>query len=247
MAHTSGPAQQLGLDVDPADVRLVPGPADPYAWRYGLEQEHLFRRQLSKHNVSAYRQICQHLGHAIQAVLHDGQPMRSSTPRDVDSGERSRLPPSRSARSPPSHGCGDGEPGHTTRELSTEHRSALQELETENQSLLARLAVAVSVVEERATEIQRLHVSNDAREQHLRELQATIQQRDVEALRCTQLVAEYGGQGASHDGASPRLGARTANTPGGGGHSATAPDLGQQGIVSSQNNTAVIRSDMVPQ
>lgn len=118
MAHTSGPAQQLGLDVDPADVRLVSGPADPYAWRYGLEQEHLFRRQFSKHNVSAYRQICQHLGHAIQAVLHDGQPVRSSTPRDVDSGERSRLPPSRSARSPPSHGCGDGEPGHTTREVS---------------------------------------------------------------------------------------------------------------------------------
>ncbi|KAK5077416.1 hypothetical protein LTR24_009663 [Lithohypha guttulata] len=191
MAHTSGPAQQLGLDVDPADVRLVPGPADPYAWRYGLEQEHLFRRQLSKHNVSAYRQICQHLGHAIQAVLHDGQPMRSSTPRDVDSGERSKLPPSRSARSPPSHGCGDGEPGHTTRELSTEHPSTLQELETEKQSLTARLEVAMSVAEERNIEIQRLQESNDTTEQHLRELQATIQQRDVEALRCTQLVVEY--------------------------------------------------------
>lgn len=62
MAHISAPAQQLGLDVDPADVRLVPGPTNPYVWRHGLEQEHLFRKQLSKHNVSAYRQICQHLG-----------------------------------------------------------------------------------------------------------------------------------------------------------------------------------------
>ncbi|KAK5309381.1 hypothetical protein LTR70_010341 [Exophiala xenobiotica] len=137
---------------------------------------------LSKHNVSAYRQICQHLGHAIQAVLHDGQPVRSSTPRDVDSGERSRLPSSRSAGSPSSHGCGDGEPGHTTRE----------ELETEKQSLTARLDVAMSVAEERHIEIQRLHESNDTTEQHLRELQATIQQRDAEALPCTQLVAEYG-------------------------------------------------------
>ncbi|KAK5073424.1 hypothetical protein LTR70_010248 [Exophiala xenobiotica] len=69
--------------------------------------------------------------------------------------------------------------------------TALQELETANQSLLARLAVAVSVAEEGATEIQRLHESKDVMEQHVHELQATIQQRDVEALRCTQLVAEY--------------------------------------------------------
>lgn len=76
-------------------------------------------------------------------------------------------------------------------QLSTEHRFAPQELETENQSLAARLDVAMSVAEERNIEIQRLHESNDARERHLRELQATIQQRDVEALRCTQRVAEY--------------------------------------------------------
>lgn len=77
-------------------------------------------------------------------------------------------------------------------QLSTEHRSALQELETEKQSLTARLDVAMSVVEERHIEIQRLHESNDARKQRLRELQATIQLHDAEALRCTQLVAEYG-------------------------------------------------------
>ncbi|KAK5073343.1 hypothetical protein LTR70_010377 [Exophiala xenobiotica] len=68
MAHISAPAQQLGLDVDPADVRLVPGPTNPYVWRHGLEQEHLFRKQLSKHNVSAYRQICQHLGNKRRGV-----------------------------------------------------------------------------------------------------------------------------------------------------------------------------------
>ncbi|KAK5308901.1 hypothetical protein LTR70_010751 [Exophiala xenobiotica] len=174
-AHCSGTEQQLGLDVDPAEVRLVPGPADPYAWQYGPEQEHLFRKQLSKHTVSAYRQICQHLGHAIQAVLHDGQPVRSSTPRDVDSGKCSRFPPPGSPGSPSSHGCGHAVPGHTARELSTEHMFALQELETENQSLAARLDVAMSVAEEWNIEIQRLHESNDATEQRLRELQTTIQ------------------------------------------------------------------------
>ncbi|KAK5082549.1 hypothetical protein LTR24_007924 [Lithohypha guttulata] len=117
--------QQLGFDVDPAEVRLVPGPTDPYVWRYGPEQEHLFRKQLSKHN------------------------------------------------------------------LSTEHMSALQELEAENQSLAARLDMATSMAEERNTEIQRLQESKDAMEQRLRELQATIQLRDAEALRRTQLVAEY--------------------------------------------------------
>ncbi|KAK5947808.1 hypothetical protein OHC33_011178 [Knufia fluminis] len=170
----------------------MPGPADPYAWQYGPEQEHLFRKQLSKHNVGAYRQICEHLGHSIQVVLRDGQPVRASPARDVDSGERSTLPQSRSPGSQSSQRCCHGQPEHTAQELSTEHRSALQELETENQSLAARLDVAMSVAEERNIEIQRLHESNDTTEQHLRELQATIQQRDAEALRCTQLVAEYG-------------------------------------------------------
>ena len=117
MAHISGPEQQLGLEVDPAEIRLVPSPTDPYAWPYSPEQEHLFRKQLSKHNVGAYRQICEHLGHSIQVVLRDGQPVRASTTRDMESGERSTLPQSRSPGSQSSQRCCHGQPEHTAQEV----------------------------------------------------------------------------------------------------------------------------------
>ncbi|KAK5949266.1 hypothetical protein OHC33_009619, partial [Knufia fluminis] len=49
----------------------------------------------------------------------------------------------------------------------------------------------MSMAEERNTEIQRLQESKDTIKQRLRELQAIIQLRDAEALRRTQLMAEY--------------------------------------------------------
>lgn len=69
--------------------------------------------------------------------------------------------------------------------------SARQELETKNQGLAARLAVATSVAEERHHEIQRLQESQEAMEQRLGELEATLQLRNAEALRRTKLVEEY--------------------------------------------------------
>ncbi|KAK5093984.1 hypothetical protein LTS08_008768 [Lithohypha guttulata] len=187
--HHSGTEQQTGLDIDPLEVRLVPGPADPYVWQYGPEQQHLFRKQLSKHNLGAYRQICQHLGRSIWAVLRDGQASRSRSMPDTDSRECLALLGLPGLRSSPK--CCGVTVRNTAQELSTEHVSARQELEIKNQSLVARLEVVTSVAEGRHHEIQRLQESQDAMEQRLRELQTTVQLRDAEALRRTKLVEEY--------------------------------------------------------
>ncbi|KAK5069359.1 hypothetical protein LTR51_008609 [Lithohypha guttulata] len=191
IAHIWVKEQQLDLDVDAADVRLVPGPTDPYVWQYGPEQEHLFRRQLSKHNVGAYRQICQNLGRSIQVVLRDGPTLQSLSTQDLASGKCLTLPRSRSPGSQSSQGCCGGVPGNATHGLSNEHITDLQELETKNHDLVARLEVATCAAEESKQEIQRLQASKDAMEQRLRQLEATLLLRNAEALRRTKLVEEY--------------------------------------------------------
>jgi len=59
---------RLGLGIDPREVRLIPYPTDPYGWSYLPERQHLFLKQLSKHNIGAYREICRELGTSIEVV-----------------------------------------------------------------------------------------------------------------------------------------------------------------------------------
>jgi hypothetical protein len=59
---------RLGIVVDPCEVRLIPGLEDGYRWSYLDHKAHLFGKQLSKHNVSAYRQLCREVGRSFEAV-----------------------------------------------------------------------------------------------------------------------------------------------------------------------------------
>ena len=43
--------------MSPADVRLITTPQDPYKWAFVPEKRHLFRKQLSKHCIRAYKEI----------------------------------------------------------------------------------------------------------------------------------------------------------------------------------------------
>jgi len=54
--------------VDPSDVRLIPDDEDPYAWTWASDREHLFKKQLSKHSVGAYVQLCREVGISFEAV-----------------------------------------------------------------------------------------------------------------------------------------------------------------------------------
>lgn len=49
----------------------MPRMTDPYIWHYGPGQHHLFGKQLSKHNIGAYRELCREVGRSIVAVAKD--------------------------------------------------------------------------------------------------------------------------------------------------------------------------------
>ena len=49
---------RLGLLVEPSQVRLVPGPNDPYGWRYPPHLRRLFKRNMSDQTVGVYKALC---------------------------------------------------------------------------------------------------------------------------------------------------------------------------------------------
>ena len=64
---------QLGLVVEPAQVRLKPHAEDKYTWAPQPEKEHLFEEQLfekhlSKHSIGALMKLCREVGDTFQAV-----------------------------------------------------------------------------------------------------------------------------------------------------------------------------------
>lgn len=63
-------------------MRLITAASDPYRWKYNPDRQHLFTKQISKHNAGAYREISRELGKSIEVVsqstaspatLHDGE------------------------------------------------------------------------------------------------------------------------------------------------------------------------------
>lgn len=59
---------RLGLMIDPSQVRLQPTVEDGYVWRPFPEKEHLFKKQLSKHSVGAYMELCRDVGRSFEAT-----------------------------------------------------------------------------------------------------------------------------------------------------------------------------------
>ena len=60
---------KLGLSIEPEDVRLMTNVDDPYSWQALPEKDHLFKKQLSKHSIGAYRALCREVGVSFEAVL----------------------------------------------------------------------------------------------------------------------------------------------------------------------------------
>ena len=64
-----GADSSLGIAVEPAQVRLLPDLQDSYAWSVLPERKHLFTKQLSKHSVGAYVELCREVGKSFEAVI----------------------------------------------------------------------------------------------------------------------------------------------------------------------------------
>ena len=63
-----GLESSLGISVLPSDVRLIPDDGDAYNWIRHPERDHLFSKQLSKHSVGAYTELCREVGKSFKAV-----------------------------------------------------------------------------------------------------------------------------------------------------------------------------------
>lgn len=59
---------KLSVIIEPSQVRLVPNLQDGYMWVRQPEREHLFMKQLSKHSVGAYMELCREINVSIEAV-----------------------------------------------------------------------------------------------------------------------------------------------------------------------------------
>ncbi len=58
----------LGVSIQPAEVRLVTRADDTYIWRTLPEKQYLFQKHLSKHSVGAYRETCREVGISFKAA-----------------------------------------------------------------------------------------------------------------------------------------------------------------------------------
>jgi hypothetical protein len=59
---------QLGIFIEPIQVRLMPDSQDGYMWSFLPEREHLFTKQLSKHSIGLYMVLCREVGKSFEAV-----------------------------------------------------------------------------------------------------------------------------------------------------------------------------------
>lgn len=60
---------KLGITIEPAEVRLITNAEDPYIWQALPEKSHLFKKQLSKHTIGAYKELCREVGVSFEAAL----------------------------------------------------------------------------------------------------------------------------------------------------------------------------------
>ena len=60
--------QQLGLPIDPGEVRLITGPDEPYNWSYMPDKAHLFQKHLSKHTMGACVTLFDEVGKTFEAT-----------------------------------------------------------------------------------------------------------------------------------------------------------------------------------
>lgn len=75
---------KLGLSIEPAEVRLITGADDLYTWQRLPEKNHLFKKQLSKHSIGAYRELCRGVGVSFEAVAVEKPRPRASSESDEE-------------------------------------------------------------------------------------------------------------------------------------------------------------------
>lgn len=180
-------AQTIDVAVDPRDVRLHPRDSDLYTWRYLPERAHLFTKQISKHNAGAYREICRELGNSIEVL--------AKVPSSGDAKTSSVLPEPVVA-GPNAEQCHwtlglvpqDDSSNKTTIERTSDMSSSsftrtITNLQSLNQQLSAKLAVAQAQLDAQASRLVQLHTEAELAVTRVQHLEATLQETQSQATQ----------------------------------------------------------------
>lgn len=154
LSYTANRYQEnnLGISIDPAQVRLVTSTDDPYAWKALPGKEHLFKKQLSKHSIGTYMELWREVGVSFEAVL-------ATESREFSQGNQ---------------------PGRAETKLS--FTTTIEDLQVDNAKLANRLnqwkdqvAKESKLKELAEEEVNRLKIKMQAAEMHNQQLQQEVQ------------------------------------------------------------------------
>jgi hypothetical protein len=62
---------KVGIEVNPADVRLITRAQDPYSWKFMPARSHLFDKNIGNHSIGAYMELYRETGLSFEAVAKD--------------------------------------------------------------------------------------------------------------------------------------------------------------------------------
>ena len=82
--NTDSPkVSKLRISIELAEVRLITSIDDPYRWQTLPEVQHLFKKQISKHLIGAYRELYRGVDISFEAI----PALRSTNTEEVLRGE----------------------------------------------------------------------------------------------------------------------------------------------------------------
>ncbi|KAI3341943.1 hypothetical protein F4824DRAFT_486381 [Ustulina deusta] len=84
--------KQLGLHLNPSQVRLNTTRNDAYSWETLPEARHLFSKNLSDHSVGAYKELCDNVGVTFEAVRRVSEPLQKPSGQGIFSSVHPELP-----------------------------------------------------------------------------------------------------------------------------------------------------------
>lgn len=85
MVYSRRKDSQLGLEVDPAQVRLIPAEEDPYEWNVQAGYENLFEKHLSKLSIGPLMRLCRGIGIFFHAARPNARKALPNTPSEFSS------------------------------------------------------------------------------------------------------------------------------------------------------------------
>lgn len=160
----------------PTDVRLVPGPDAVYEWEFLPERQHLFQKQISKHNIAACKEIASEIGKSIHA-----------TPPGVPKPMLNK------------HGISGNSHSRTHRDLTSPRSfsSIISELTERTEIQSTQLMEDKQLIEERDEQLATLRLQYEDRGQEIAELNRRIAAARIKLGDFQNFISTFGEQVAS--------------------------------------------------